>query len=190
MLGTYEPQDQRPGGQPNILPHLPKSSSPQMYKQRIGYNQGDQSAEDFMSPKIRRLLSRRPTAPLDFCPKPRLHALALGHLTSSEKTIRSSNLQLLKVHILLKRKINYWNIICLKFKIRVKIETPLIAQRSQAQRLGQFWPDTLAKSLDGLFGPDLTWTSFWLWCPMAESGHRKSVFISTNLYLPREKKAP
>ena len=108
MLGTYEPQDQRPGGQPNILPHLPKSSSPQMYnKQRIGYNQGDQSAEDFMSPKIRRLLSRRPTAPLDFCPKPRLHALALGHLTSSEKTIRSSNLQLLKVHILLKRKINY-----------------------------------------------------------------------------------
>ena len=95
MLGTYEPQDQRPGGQPNILPHLPKSSSPQMYKQRIGYNQGDQSAEDFMSPKIRRLLSRRPTAPLDFCPKSRLHALALGHLTSSEKTIRRHHNQLI-----------------------------------------------------------------------------------------------
>ena len=67
MLGTYEPQDQRPGGQPNILPHLPKSSSPQMYKQGIGYNQGDQSAEDFMSTKIRGLLNRGPTTSLQFC---------------------------------------------------------------------------------------------------------------------------
>ena len=86
MLGTYEPQDQRPGGQPNILP-----TSQNLLLLRC-------IARNWLQPrwpKIRRLLSRRPTAPLDFCPKSRLHALALGHLTSSEKTIRRHHNQLM-----------------------------------------------------------------------------------------------
>ena len=45
-------------------------------------------------PKIRGLLNWSPTTPLHFCPKSRIHALALGHLTSSEKTIRRHHSQL------------------------------------------------------------------------------------------------